>query len=110
MAHWAKGKHLLSLGKATEGAEAFRDCLACEISLAREGGTNPDVNEFAPGGLLNARAFLSLALLRAGDPSGQAMLDAALAVLRSRSTSGEGEAKEDAQAYRDQVEESIKRP
>jgi hypothetical protein len=37
------------------------------------------------------------------------MLDEALAVLRTRSTEGEGEAKDDAQVYRDQVEESLKR-
>lgn len=109
MAYWARGKHLLSLGRAAEAEEAFRQCVRREILMAKESGANPDVNESAPAGLLNARAFLGLSLLRAGDTNGQAMLDAPLEVLRSRSTTGEGEEKDDAQAYRDQVEESIKR-
>jgi hypothetical protein len=109
MAHWVRGKHLLSLGKAIEASDAFRECLECETSLARESGDNPDANESAPAGLLNARAFLGLSLLRAGDPDGQAMLNAALEVLRTRSTRGEGEARDDAQVYREQIEESIRR-
>jgi hypothetical protein len=109
MAYWARGKHLLSLGKPAEAADAFRECVACEISLAREGGAKPDVNESAPAGLLNSRAFLGLSLLRAGDASGQAMLDSALEVLRARATGSDGEERDDAQVYLDQVQESIKR-
>jgi hypothetical protein len=109
MAFWVRGKHLLSLGRVVEAATAFRECVACEDALAREAGVRGDSVESFPGGLLNARAFLGLSLLRSGDLTGQTMLDEALAVLRSRSVNGEGDAKEDAQIYRDQVEESIKR-
>jgi hypothetical protein len=111
MAYWARGKHLLSLGKPTEAAAVFRECLACEDAMARESGMDPSVIESAPSGALNARAFLGLSLLSAGDPAGKGMLGEALAVLRTRSAEGEGEgeAKDDAQVYRDQVEESLKR-
>jgi len=65
--------------------------------------------ESAPGGWLNTRAFLGLSLLRAGDASGQNMLDEALRALRSQAQHGEGEMKDDAQVFRDQIDESTKR-
>jgi hypothetical protein len=109
MAYWAKGKHLLSLGRPTEAAAAFHECVACEDALARESGHGVDALESAPGGWLNARAFLGLSLINAGDGSGRSMLDQSLAVLRTRSVDGDGEAKDDARVYRDQIEETLKR-
>ncbi len=109
MAYWARGKHLLSLGRAKEAAEAFQESLNCEQIAARESGQDLSSIESAAGGLLNSRAFLGLSLTRSGRPEGKAMLDEALAILRNRVEHGEGEMKEDAQVYLDQIQESIKR-
>ena len=109
MAYWVRGKHLLSLRKPDESADAFRLYLDAERALARENGGNPELIESAPEGLLNAQAFLGLALLRSGKNEGRAMLDEALGILRIRTSVGEGDAKEDAKVYLDQIEESLKR-
>jgi hypothetical protein len=109
MAHWARGKHLLSLGRAREAAEAFQESLNCERIAARENGQDPSALENASGGLLNSRAFLGLSMARSGRPEGNAMLEESLAILRHRIEKGEGEMKEDAQVYLDQIQESLKR-
>jgi hypothetical protein len=98
MAHWARGKHLLSLGRAAEAADAFQESVDCEQTAARENGQDPSALQNAPGGLVNARAFLGLA-----------MLQSSMAILRDRVEHGEGEMKEDAQIYLEQIQESIKR-
>jgi hypothetical protein len=109
MAHWARGKHLLSLGRAREAVEAFQESLNCERIAAREKGQDPSSLENSPGGLLNSRAFLGLSMERSGRPEGKAMLEESIAILRNRIDKGEGEMKEDAQVYLDQIQESIKR-
>jgi len=109
MAHWARGKHLLSLGRAKEAADAFQESLRCEQTAARENGQDPSSLETVPGGLLNSRAFLGLSMVRSGRPEGNAMLEDTIAILRNRAEHGEGELKEDAQVYLDQIQESIKR-
>ena len=109
MAHWARGKHLLSLGRAREAAEAFQESLNCEQTAARENGQDPSSLETAPGGLLNSRAFLGLSMARSGRQEGNAMLEESIAILSNRVEHGEGELKEDAQVYLDQIQESIKR-
>ena len=109
MAYWAQGKHLLSLGRPAEAAAAFRASLEAEESLVRESGGDPGALKDAPGSLLNSRAFLGLALRESGQDAGTAMLDESLALLRSQLESGQGEVKEDAQVYVDQIVESVRR-
>jgi len=70
----------------------------CDQVVARENGIDPAALENAPAGLLNSRAFLGLA-----------MLQSSMSILRHRVEHGEGEMKDDAQVYLEQIQESIKR-
>ena len=81
----------------------------CEQIAVRENGQDSSSLENAPGGLLNARAFLGLSMARSGRQEGNAMLEESIAILRNRVEHGEGEMKEDAQVYLDQIQESLKR-
>src|SRR6185436_6997648 len=98
MAHLARGKHLLSLGRADEAVEAFQEAVNCEQIAARENGLDPATLKNARGGLLNSRAFLGLA-----------MIQSSMSILRDRVEHGEGEMKDDAQVYLQQIQESVKR-
>jgi hypothetical protein len=109
MAYWAQGKHLLSLKRPAEAAAAFRASLEAEESMVRENKGDPGDLGSAPGSLLNSRAFLGLALRESGQVTGAAMLDECLTLLRSQAEHGEGEVKEDAQVYLDQIVESVRR-
>jgi hypothetical protein len=84
MGTWARGKHLLSLGRTREAAEAFQESLNCEQIAARENGQDPSSLETAPGGLLNSRAFLWLVDGTIRPAGGNAMLEETITILRNR--------------------------
>jgi len=108
IAYWARGKHLLSLKRPLEAADAFRSALAKEEEVveSRDGPTQSAEN--APG-VLGDRAFLGFSLMRAGKEEGAPMLEAALNGLRAIVETGEGENKDDAQSYLDQILETMRR-
>ena len=72
MAHWARGKHLLSLARFDDAVGAFNESLNCIVAA-----DNPE--ELAT--LLSAKAYLGLAQHAASDPQGAARFDEALAAL-----------------------------
>jgi len=102
IAYWARGKHLLSVKRFLEAAEAFRSALAKEEEVA------PQPVEAVPGVLME-RAFLGFSLMRAGKEEGAPMLEGALSALRAIVEKGEGENKDDAQSYLDQILETMRR-
>jgi hypothetical protein len=55
------------------------------------------------------RAFLGFSLMRADKKEGAPMLEAALNALRAILEKGEGEIKDDAQLYVDEIQETMRR-
>jgi hypothetical protein len=108
MAYWARGKHLLSLKRPLEAADAFRSALAKEQEVAKSREVAPQPVEAVPGVLME-RAFLGFSLMRADKKEGAPMLEAALNALRAILEKGEGEIKDDAQLYVDEIQETMRR-
>jgi hypothetical protein len=104
MAYWTRGKHLLSLKRPLEAADAFRNALENERKSA-EGGASLETTP----GILMEQAFLGLSLMRAGNEEGSAMLESALKALRLLIETAEANVKDDAQVYLDQVQETMRR-
>ncbi len=93
MAHWARGKHLLSLHRYDAAAEAFTAALDYERALADEDR------------LLLAGGFLSLARARMGDPEGVAGLQSTVQLLETRAKAAD-DSRHDAADYLAQLRES----
>lgn len=92
MAQWARGKHLLSLGRHAEAVDAFKESLA---GYRRATSVEPE-------GLLAAEGFLALAKEASGDAEGKAELDRALDALKALKARDPSKA-DDAQGYIDQL-------
>ena len=106
MAHWAQGKHLLSLHRFSEAVDAFAHALRYEESLADgvEAGSGASGAANSEGVLL-AAGFLGLARQRSGDPDGETVYLAATQSLERKMRESE-EAHQDAGFYLAQLRTS----
>ncbi len=98
MAHWAQGKHLLSLHRYGEAVEAFALALRYEESLADQASPGGASHGTATEGMLLAAGFLGLARQRQGDAEGQTVFLAATQSLERKMRESE-EARQDAGFY-----------
>jgi hypothetical protein len=105
MAHWARGKHLLSLGRNDEATRAFAESLECERMRARQ-QQNPDVPALdAAPSLIAAASYAAAARIRMGASRDE--LDRLMSMLRAQADAG-GERGADARVYLDQLAETLK--
>ncbi len=109
MAHWMRGKHLLSLGRASESAESFAMSLSFEEKLASAKGLPSQPSALSPGSLLLSYAFLGLAKIRAGSPDGQSVFDTAKELLQAHVENGDSGTRDDAKAFLEQLAEAARR-
>lgn len=109
LAHWVRGKHLLSLKRSEEAIEAFSETIKAEIAarVEKDGVSAQeaaDSSRDSPSQLM-ALAFLGLARMQAGqDPK---LYDESLLLLRDMVSHG-GEAADSAKFYLAQIEESAR--
>jgi len=88
IAHWARGIHLVSLGRFSEAIESMEAALERTRSLVRSEGGVLDVGPEA-GFLLNLNSgYLGLARALAGDEQGRELLESACEAFEK--TTGEG--------------------
>jgi hypothetical protein len=107
MAFWARGKHLLSLKRPVEAADAFRNALENDQKILKEKESTPQAPETTPSVLMDT-AFLGFSLMRAGKAEGASMLESALTNLRMMTESSEDEVRDDAQLYVDEIQETMR--
>ncbi len=108
MAYWMRGKHLLSLGRATESIESFAVSLSFEEKLATSNGLPSQPAANSPGTLLLSYAFLGLAKLRAGQSDGQNVYEAAKELLQTQEKKGDVETSAGAKSFLEQLAEAAR--
>jgi hypothetical protein len=109
MAHWARGKHLLSLRRANDAAAAFSSSLACERDLARTKGLDVLASFTSPPSLLSAQAFMGYAQVRSGNNSGLKLFEEAQGFLKAQAESGDKDVSDDAKSFLQQIAETALR-
>lgn len=109
MAHWARGKHLLSLRRANEAAAAFSSSLACERDLARTKSLDVIASIKSPPSLLSAQAFMGYAQVRSGNSSGLKIFEEAQGFLKAQAESSDNDVSEDAKSFLHQIAETALR-
>lgn len=81
MAHWVKGKHLLSLGKFSEAEKSFHECLNYEKQAAEAQNKSSELSPEAPFGLILAFGFLGLAGAKLGKEGTRGIFEKSLSIL-----------------------------
>ena len=109
MAHWARGKHLLSLRRANDSAASFSSSLACERELARAKGLEVTASATSPSSLLSAQAFMGYAQIRAGNNAGLKLFEEAQGFLKAQADSDDKDVSEDAKSCLHQIAETALR-
>jgi hypothetical protein len=101
IAWWAKGAHELSLGRAADAVESFRESRRYSEAAAAEKEDKQDSN--TDFGCVLANGYLGLALTAAGDPAGNELFKQACDQFAAMIPSG-GEAADDARFGKEQLE------
>jgi hypothetical protein len=109
IAHWARGKHLLSLRRANDAAASFSSSLACERDLARSKGLDVNASAKSPSSLLSAQAFMGYAQVRSGNKGGLRLFEEAQCFLRVQADSSDKDVGKEAKAFLHQIAETALR-
>lgn len=109
MAHWVRGKHLLSLKRPNDAAAAFSSSLACERDLARAKGISPVASAQSPASLLSSQAFMGYAQVQSGNKAGLKLFEEAQGFLKFQSESQDKDISGDALTFLQQLAETALR-
>jgi hypothetical protein len=109
MAHWVRGKHLLSLKRPNDAAAAFSSSLACERDLARAKGITPIASAQSPASLLSSQAFMGYAQVQSGNKAGLKLFEEAQGFLKIQSESLDKDVSSDALSFLQQLAETALR-
>lgn len=109
MAHWARGKHLLSLRRVNDSAAAFSSSVACERELARAKGLDVIASVTSPASLLSAQAFMGYAQVRSGNKAGLKLFEEAQEFLKAQADSDDKDVGAEAKSFLQQIAETALR-